>query len=121
VQGAWVSIEGKLKLLFIAFAIGAGCSRISDVEVHGRRPVPISCQLNVQGLYGTELFESSLSGMRTLAWPERQLRPGERFETHAKFEPYVEAVVGQFLLGQVPRRARPTRVGCRSPRSCRPF
>ena len=35
------SKEGKLKLLFIAFAIGAGCSRISDVEVHGRRPVPI--------------------------------------------------------------------------------
>ena len=40
--------------------------------------------------------------MSTLAWPERQLRPGERFETHAKFEPYVEAVVKQFLLGQVP-------------------
>jgi len=26
----------------------------------------------------------------------------ERFETRAKFEPYVEAVVEQFLLGQVP-------------------
>ena len=33
--------ELELELLFIAFAIGAGCSRISDVEVHGRRPVPI--------------------------------------------------------------------------------
>ena len=53
-------------------------------------------------MYGTNLFESSLSGMSTLAWPERQLRPGERFETHAKLEPYVEAVVEQFLLGQVP-------------------
>ena len=40
--------------------------------------------------------------MSTLAWPERRLRPGERFETHAKFEPYVEAIVEQFLLGQVP-------------------
>jgi len=51
------SKERKLRLFFIAFAIGAGCSRISDVEVHGRRPVPIICQLNVLGLYGANLLE----------------------------------------------------------------
>ena len=62
-----MSKEGELELLFIALAIGAGCSRVSDVEVHGRRPVPIICQLNAQGLYGTNLFESPLSGMSTLA------------------------------------------------------
>jgi len=66
--------------------------------------VPIISQLNVQGLYGTNLLESSLSGKSTLAWPERRLRPGERFETHAKSGPYVEALVEQFLLGQVPYR-----------------
>jgi len=40
--------------------------------------------------------------MSAFAWAKRRLRPGERFETHARFEPYVEAVMEQFLLGQVP-------------------
>ena len=52
-----MSKEVELELLFIAFAIGAGFSRISEVEVHGRRPVPIICQLNVLGLYGANLLE----------------------------------------------------------------